>query len=300
MKLHSQPPPPPLAGFSAAPPGHLVTGALHAKSVRPVTVRAFVFGSSVWIQLYSRKRKHPALPRVVTWHVIRMTAATHDEGDLGAVSGTLTSHCTRVLRDTRNPDAAIFAFSAMLALVDSAHEPVPPPTESEECNNLAHIVKETLHTQPRTALSDAFLRHHYARWAATLLDAGFVNWHGTLTDGAAKALFDSHLLCAPPREALQALVTALGAPSAHAHAYRRAEERRAATLERSSSSRCCVRAACALCCLPSRSSSPPPIVSGSRIKLRHGRPWARCVAGRAAAKRWKLQHLFSGTPGHRR
>ena len=46
-----------------------------------------------------------------------------DDANASAASGTLASQCARVLRETRDPDAATFACSAVLALVDASHQP---------------------------------------------------------------------------------------------------------------------------------------------------------------------------------
>ena len=148
-----------------------------------------------------------------------------------AASGSLTAACARVLRETRDPSAAAQALSAVLALLDPSHSPAPRESDTSECLQIEALLDEALQLEPRTALSRAFVWHHYSRWAATLLDAGLVNWRAALTSAAARSLFDSHLMAAPPREALEALVAALGTPSERAPSaqYPHAHERRMAS-----------------------------------------------------------------------
>ena len=97
-------------------------------------------------------------------------ARSDERADAVAASGALTAHCARVLRETRDPDAAAAALGAMLALVDASFTPPPPPPSAEEAQKTAALAHDTL-LQPRASLMHAFVRHHYARWAATMLDA---------------------------------------------------------------------------------------------------------------------------------
>ena len=120
-----------------------------------------------------------------------------------AAAASLTAQCARTLRDTRDPDAAAFAFTAILALVDSQYKPPPAKQEVAECKAITALLDEALRLQPRSALTAAFMRHHYARWAATLLDVGLLNCRAALPATAAPTIFDGHLMRAPPREALE-------------------------------------------------------------------------------------------------
>ena len=154
-----------------------------------------------------------------------------DNSSFVAASATLTSVCARTLRNTHDPDVAALVFSAILALVDPQYEPPPTSGDIEECTAITEYLDETLRLEPRSSLSAAFARHHYARWAATLLDVGLLNWRAALPAAAVSTIFDGQVLRAPPREALEALVTALGTPSElesplHDH---RAHERRMST-----------------------------------------------------------------------
>ena len=63
---------------------------------------------------------------------------------------------------------------------------------------LADLLAES--AAQRDALSRVFVREHYARWMATLLGPGLDNWRGALTTSQATALFDCHVLRAPPFE----------------------------------------------------------------------------------------------------
>ena len=135
-----------------------------------------------------------------------------DASSAAAAAGTLSALCGRTLRETRDLEAAKVTLSAMLRLLDpSAVLPLPPSSSSADAAHMMDQVHATFTAGQHTAheLSIAFLRNHYRRWAATLLADGLRNWRGALTAAQARELFDSQLLLAPPREALEALGAAL-------------------------------------------------------------------------------------------
>ena len=135
-----------------------------------------------------------------------------DASAAAAVAGALSALCGRTLRETRDLEAAKVALGAMLRLLDpNAVLPLSPSSSSADAAHMMDQVHATFTAGQHTAheLSIAFLRNHYRRWAATLLADGLRNWRAALTSAQARELFDSQLLLAPPREALEALGAAL-------------------------------------------------------------------------------------------
>ena len=125
-----------------------------------------------------------------------------------AASSTLTAHCARVLHTTREPGVATLALSAVLTLLDPSHtlfaqrstlEELADAADAPQRRQIAALTDDALRLPSRETLAHAFVRHHFSRWAATLLDVGLLDWRGALTAAEASSLFDSHLLRAPPR-----------------------------------------------------------------------------------------------------
>ena len=140
-----------------------------------------------------------------------------DMSDLSTASGALATVCSRVLHETREPEAAKLALGAVLYVVDAsiATSPAPLPTGGgPDVAAVAHQLMQVveLSSGRRSELAAAFVRQHYSRWAATLFGPALNNWLGALTSAQVQELFDSHFLRAPPREAIEAIGAALQMP----------------------------------------------------------------------------------------
>ena len=147
-----------------------------------------------------------------------MLAKENSDSELFAAAAALCATSGRVLSESIQLSSIECALGAMLCIVDpDAPAPLAAETDGGESSNAeiqSHLCEVLrLAAGRRVQLTHiAIHRRLYARWAGTLLDVGLRNWRGTLTQEQAKALFDSHLVRGPPREAFEALAMAL-APS---------------------------------------------------------------------------------------
>ena len=132
------------------------------------------------------------------------------DGDLAATTGALLSVCARVLRETNDFDAVKLALGAMLCAVNADVQPPPRAGNTSDASSVWTQLEQTLASGGRAELTRAFTRHHYGRWATTLLVVGVQNWRAALTTSQAHELFDSHFLHAPAHQALSAIAAALG------------------------------------------------------------------------------------------
>ena len=146
-----------------------------------------------------------------------MAAASPQDSELFAAAATLTAACGRVLSETRELATVRTALGAMLyVFVPDAAAP-QQTEESETCADSDTVMGHLAELLPlaagrREALTRMAVRRLlYSRWAETLLYAGLDNWRAALTREQAASLFDSQLMRAPPRAALDAIVRVLGA-----------------------------------------------------------------------------------------
>ena len=116
----------------------------------------------------------------------------------------------RVLREATEPHAVKAALGAVVCLLQpectEVHHVSPTGTGAAE---LVRQVAELLTTAPRTELARVFVARYYTRWAALLLRPSVVSWLSLLSRTAREELFFAHFLHAPPREALEAVASAL-------------------------------------------------------------------------------------------
>ena len=117
----------------------------------------------------------------------------------------------RVLREATEPDAVKAALGAVVCLLQPECTEVHhvSPTGTGNAAELVRQVAELLTTAPRTELARVFVARYYTRWAALLLGPSVVSWLSLLSRTAREELFFAHFLHAPPREALEAVASAL-------------------------------------------------------------------------------------------
>jgi len=132
----------------------------------------------------------------------------HDADATASISALLAT-AGRVLREAREPAAARLALSATLCLlVADAQLLSEAAAEATALVDQASTLLREAAGQ-RAALSQLYIRRHYAHWAAVLLGPVVRDWHGALTKAELGDLLYPHFLRAPPRSALEAISAAL-------------------------------------------------------------------------------------------
>ena len=118
---------------------------------------------------------------------------------------------SRVVREATEPDAVKAALGAVVCLLQPECTEVRHvgPTGTSDIAELVRQVAELLTTAPRTELARVFVARYYTRWAALLLGPSVVSWLSLLSRAHREELFFAHFLDAPPREALEAVASAL-------------------------------------------------------------------------------------------
>ena len=118
---------------------------------------------------------------------------------------------SRVVREATEPDAVKAALGAVVCLLQPECTEVRHvgPTGTGDAAELVRQVAELLTTAPRTELARVFVARYYTRWAALLLGPSLVSWLSLLSRAHREELFFAHFLDAPPREALEAVASAL-------------------------------------------------------------------------------------------
>ena len=129
--------------------------------------------------------------------------------DFGLVA--VMALAARVVREAIEPDAIKAALGAVVCLLQPECTEVRHvgPTGTSDTAELVRQVAELLTTAPRTELARVFAARYYSRWAALLLGPSVVSWLSLLSRAHREELFFAHFLDAPPREALEAVASAL-------------------------------------------------------------------------------------------